>query len=139
MGKARREWQEVDVVLKNFGDRVGTARRAYLNYLEEEAGKGKQPELVGGGLVRSQGGWSVVKSLRKEGKQAQGDERILGSSEFVKTILDEAEEQVRLQIAGGEKRELVERDIKQACAEAGLLAERVSFRQSYEAIAGDQK
>ena len=26
----------------------------------------------------------------------QGDERILGSSEFVKTILDEAEEQVRL-------------------------------------------
>lgn len=120
VGKARREWQKVDVVLRNFGDRVGTARRAYLNYLEEEAGKGKQPELVGGGLVRSQGGWSVVKSLRKKGKQAQGDERILGSSKFVKTILDEAEEQVRLQIAGGEKRELVERDIKQACAEAGL-------------------
>lgn len=45
MGKAGREWQEVDVVLRNFEGRVGTARRAYLNYLEEEAGKGKQPEL----------------------------------------------------------------------------------------------
>uniref|UniRef100_B3EP95 Transposase IS200-like domain-containing protein n=1 Tax=Chlorobium phaeobacteroides (strain BS1) TaxID=331678 RepID=B3EP95_CHLPB len=120
VGKLRREWQDVDAVLKKFGDRAGTARRTYLSYLEEEAGKGRQPGLVGGGLVRSQGGWSVVKSLRKKGKQAQGDERILGSSEFVKTILDEAEEQVRLQVAGGEKRELVERDIEKACAEAGL-------------------
>ena len=96
MGKAGREWQKMDAVLRDYGDRVGKARAGYLNYLEEEAGKGRQPELVGGGLVRSQGGWSVVKSLRKKGKQAQGDERILGSSEFVKTILDEAEEQVRL-------------------------------------------
>ena len=65
-----------------WGQSRNCARRAYLNYLEEEAGKGQQPELVGGGLVRSQGGWSVVKSLWKKRKQAQGDERILGSSGY---------------------------------------------------------
>ena len=34
--------------------------------------------MVGGGLIRSLGGWSVVKSLRKSGIFEKGDERILG-------------------------------------------------------------
>jgi len=28
-------------------------------------GQGKRPELAGGGLIRSSGGWSTIKSLRK--------------------------------------------------------------------------
>jgi len=120
VGKLRREWQDVDAVLKKFGDRVGTARRSYQAYLEEEAGKGRQPGLVGGGLVRSQGGWSAVQSQRKQGKMALGDERILGGTDFVKAVLDEAEEEVRRQVGDGEIIELAQRDIEQSCAEAKL-------------------
>ena len=120
VGKLRREWQDVDAVLKKFGDRAGTARRTYLSYLEEEAGKGRQPGLVGGGLVRSQGGWSAVQSQRKQGKMALGDERILGGTDFVKAVLDEAEEEVRRQVGDGEIIELAQSDIEQSCAEAKL-------------------
>lgn len=47
-----------------------------------------QPE-VGGGLVRSAGGWSEVKKGQHHG---MSDERILGDSEFVNATLSQAEE-----------------------------------------------
>ncbi|HWQ26211.1 MAG TPA: hypothetical protein VN367_05445, partial [Chlorobaculum sp.] len=53
------------------------------------------PELTGGGLIRSTGGWSEVRSLRKRSEKQFSDERILGSGEFVKEILKEAEEGVK--------------------------------------------
>ena len=37
-----------------------------------------RPELVGGGLVRSLGGWTAVKALRGKGDRIKSDERILG-------------------------------------------------------------
>jgi hypothetical protein len=33
-----------------------TARRRYREFVEKEIRKGKRPELVGGGLIRSLGG-----------------------------------------------------------------------------------
>ena len=39
-------------------------------------------------MVRSAGGWSEVLSLRQRGQKQFSDERILGSGEFVKDILD---------------------------------------------------
>ena len=48
---------------------------------------------MGGGLVRSLGGWAEVKKLRLKGQdRIKGDERILGESEFVTTLLSEANE-----------------------------------------------
>jgi hypothetical protein len=44
---------------------------------------GKRPELVGGGLIRSLGGWSAVKALRGMSERIKGDERILGDGSFV--------------------------------------------------------
>ena len=43
-----------------------------------EAGKdlGPRPELVGGGLIRSLGGWSAVLSLRQQGQTEAFVERI---------------------------------------------------------------
>ncbi|MCX5896000.1 MAG: transposase, partial [Proteobacteria bacterium] len=56
--------------------------------------QGKRPELTGGGLVRSLGGWSGVKAIRTTGERIKGDERILGSSEFVEKVLKAAGEQM---------------------------------------------
>jgi hypothetical protein len=43
-------------------------------------------------LVRSAGGWSGVKELRKSGTFLKSDERILGGSDFVETVLADAQE-----------------------------------------------
>ena len=48
---------------------------------------GKKPELTGGGLVRSCGGWSGVQELRRAKEHMKSDERILGDSNFVDSVL----------------------------------------------------
>ncbi|MDZ7582745.1 MAG: hypothetical protein U5R30_19720 [Deltaproteobacteria bacterium] len=51
----------------------------------------RRPELVGGGLIRSLGGWSEVKKMRLKGMdRIKGDERILGDSDFVLSVLSQA-------------------------------------------------
>ncbi|WP_155323922.1 hypothetical protein [Desulfosarcina ovata] len=59
----------------------------------------QRPELVGGGLIRFMGGWSVVKSLRRSGTCEKGDARILGSGDFVSRMIDEAGHHVRRQLS----------------------------------------
>ena len=53
---------------------------------------GKRPELTGGGLLRSFGGWTAINEYRKAGIRLKGDERILGDSEFVETVLKSSKE-----------------------------------------------
>ena len=92
-GKKKRPWQDVDYVLAYFGTTAKSAREAYVNYVKEGIGQGRQDELTGGGLVRSAGGWSEVKELRRKGQDhVMSDERILGDSEFVESVLSQAEE-----------------------------------------------
>jgi putative transposase len=51
--------------------------------------------LTGGGLIRSLGGWAASKKLRLKGHDPlKGDERILGDSDFVTSILAEANEKL---------------------------------------------
>ena len=42
-----------------------------------------RPDLIGGGLVRSAGGWDALKELRKIKAYMKGGERILDDSDFV--------------------------------------------------------
>ena len=65
----------------------------YNRFVEQGITQGKRTELVGGGLIRSLGGWSQVVSLRRKGEKVASDQRILGSSEFVKILLNEGNEQ----------------------------------------------
>ena len=58
-------------------------------------GSGKRPELVGGGLIRSLGGWEAVKALSVgRNERMRSDQRILGDSGFVLEVLKEAEEKL---------------------------------------------
>lgn len=93
MGKKKRNWQNIKYVLSVFGRSKKAARQAYQSYVERGLNQGRRPELVGGGLIRSLGGWREAKSkgFEKE-RHLKGDQRILGESDFVKEILAEAEE-----------------------------------------------
>lgn len=116
LGKQHNDWQAVEPVLALYGDRVSTARRRYREALKKGMDQGRRPELVGGGLVRSTGGWSAVKAMRKDGVALKSDERILGDSEFVGTVLADAREAMQG---------------KYALAAAG-----VGFEQVVQAVAG---
>ena len=95
MGKRQCEWQDTGYVLSCFGKEVSEARRLYYTYVKEGIRQGRRPELVGGGLIRSLGGWKAVKSMGKgERQRIKGDERILGDSDFLLQVLEEADETV---------------------------------------------
>ncbi|MEA1949455.1 MAG: transposase, partial [Thermodesulfobacteriota bacterium] len=93
MGKIEHSWQHTDYVLRLFGKTVRTARRAYSGFVSKGISLGQRPDLVGGGLVRSSGGWSALKAIRSTGLRAVSDERILGSSDFVDSVLKQANEE----------------------------------------------
>jgi putative transposase len=92
MGKSGRPWQDTEYVLKHFGSTVSEARRNLQRHVSNWSAQGRNPELTGGGLIRSAGGWRAVKEAYRDGIRLTGDERILGSSEFVEKTLKHAGE-----------------------------------------------
>ena len=92
IGKKNTDWQDDAYVLKLFSDKIPTARRRYRIFVEKGIQYGKRPELTGGGLIRSIGGWSVIKSFRRANIHFKSDERVLGDSDFVERVLKAAEE-----------------------------------------------
>jgi putative transposase len=99
MGKIKRDWQSSEYVLKIFGTKVSAARRSYRAFVQKGIAAGRRPELMGGGLIRSLGGWQHVKALRKAEIRFKGDERILGDSEFVEQVLSAAEDRLERRYA----------------------------------------
>ncbi len=90
LGRMKKEWQEVNSVLSYFGRKKKRAALEYEEYVGRGANLGKRPELVGGGLIRSLGGWSEVLSMRRRDQQMASDQRILGSGDFVEQVVSEA-------------------------------------------------
>jgi len=123
MNRKRNDWQNRDYVLSYFGAKEGAARQAYRVFVEEQSLIGRQPKLVGGGLVRSAGGWSEVKTLRKRGKQQLGDERILGDGDFVKSMLDEAEEASKELLCGYEMKQKAVDELEKQCQQQAISKE----------------
>ena len=110
------DWQDRDYVLRYFGLKEGAARKAYCLFLEDMSRLGKQPELTGGGLIRSLGGWAEVKASRKRGEQQLGDARILGNGVFVKEMLDQADDNVKCQLSALDKNGRAVAEVKKQCA-----------------------
>jgi REP element-mobilizing transposase RayT len=113
MGKVKVNFQDTDYVLKLFGRTARQARQAYESFVSKGIKQGRRPDLVGGGLLRSVGGWAALKGFRDIGVRIKGDERLLGSSDFVARVLKQADEQLeekyRLQAEGISLQSLVEK------------------------------
>jgi len=122
MGRVKNKFQDRDYVLSWFGGKEGEARKAYRKHIKEGVADGKRPELVGGGLLRSQGGWSQVMSMRRQGNRELYDERILGNGEFVERIIEEADKKIKYQFPKQPDLQEAEEIIKRICKK-----EKISF------------
>jgi len=113
LGKLKKNFLDVEFVLHQFGDKVSEARKNYREFVRKRIELGNRPELVGGGLLRSSGGWGVIKAMGKARIHLKGDERMLGKSDFVKEILAEQKEQFehryRLEAQGYDIERVVEK------------------------------
>jgi REP element-mobilizing transposase RayT len=98
------DWQDTGYVLGYFGSRKNNAIAEYTNFVGQCSLTDRRPDLVGGGLVRSNGGWTNIAELRRDDCRIKGDERILGDSDFVESILEQANERLehkyRLKVSG---------------------------------------
>ncbi len=86
-------WQDVRYILALFSQDGETARAVYREFVAKGIRHGRRPDLVGGGLVRSLGGWEEARRSAREGPM-KGDERILGDTSFVLDLLARAEERM---------------------------------------------
>lgn len=125
IGKDKNDWQEKEYVLLQFSK---TRRRAILGYrkfMEEGKDQGRRPELVGGGLIRSQGSWSRVISMKNGKEKEKHDARILGGGDFVAGILKEANKNLRRQLRLGERKDSIDGMIRKMCSEAGVKEQEI--------------
>lgn len=120
IGKVSYPWQDRGYVLSWFGQRRKQALVAYRRYVAEGVLQGNRPELVGGGLIRSLGGWSGVLGRRRRGDLPLADERILGVDDFVERVLKESEHTVRQSFSPLGVRERVRVLIEKSCTEEGI-------------------
>ncbi|MCD4812981.1 transposase [bacterium] len=115
MGCSKIKWMDTASVLARFGDKIKSARRAYRLFVEDGIDIGSNPELIGGGLIRSKGGWSQVLSARRKSEKEEFDERILGDGDFVNAILRETEEKMRHQLKSRKMGRTLNKIIAEEC------------------------
>ena len=115
IGNSKRQWQDTAYVLSYFGKRKEQARAGYETFVKEGLTQGRRKEFTGGGLIRSLGGWTESRDILKGREHVMSDERILGDSDFVDSIIAQSEEQY-------ERRH----KLKQQGYDLHLIAERVA-------------
>ena len=85
-------WQDTAYILGLFSQKKKAAQRRYREFVFKGISQGRRPELTGGGLIRSLGGWKAAKALKKGMDRLKGDERILGDSDFVLSVIKDCQE-----------------------------------------------
>jgi len=126
MGHKAYDWHDTAFVLNWFGKRRRSARLSYRNFVEKGIAMGRQPSLVGGGLVRSAGGWSEVKALRRIGTKEKGDDRILGSGNFVSHVLSEADLVNKYRLASLDRKKAALEIMAHCCQDSGISLQALS-------------
>lgn len=87
IGQQNLPWQCHDEVLSHFGRKEKPSIAKYEQFILDGFAQGKRPELVGGGLRRSQANRDEI-----EIQPEAYDDRILGGGDFVEQILNQTEE-----------------------------------------------
>lgn len=136
VGKVRYPWQDRQYVLSWFGKEENDAFAAYRRFVQEGTVQGRRPELVGGGLIRSLGGWAEVQAVRSRGDRVSADPRILGTGTFVEQLLNRDEERLRRTHARAQWREQIEELIRKACVSAGVKLGELQLGGRRRAVAG---
>lgn len=118
LGRRENPSQDVEAVLERFSDKKQAAVKGYRDFVAAGFEQGRREELRGGGLIRSMGGISAFLSRTDEEGEAF-DERILGSGEFVESVLRERE--------GGRNRQApgVDEILTQISEESGISREQI--------------
>lgn len=120
IGKETYPWMDAEYILVQFGKTRRKALHAYRAFMHEGVGQGRIKELTGGGLIRSQGGWSQVLSMQRRGQKEDFDERILGGGGFVQTILKESEENQLRQVKARRAGKTIHKIIEEECKRQGI-------------------
>ncbi|MBI1864914.1 MAG: hypothetical protein HYR98_04170 [Nitrospirae bacterium] len=120
IGRTKRPSMDAEYVLARFGATRRKAFHAYRAFMREGAGQGQIKELTGGGLIRSQGGWSQVLAMRRRGRKEDFDERILGGGDFVSKVLKEAEERHLRQFKARRAGKTIQKIIEEECRKGGI-------------------
>jgi len=120
LGRVPQPWLAAAAVLPWFGVTPTQARRAYRRFVAEGVPLGRRPELGGGGLLRSSGGWAVVQAWRRRGEATAADPRILGTGDFVERLVAAAGAPQPPQPDVRHRPQAVARLIRTVCAQAGI-------------------
>lgn len=123
-GKRKSEWQDTGMILGRYGNSPVRARRRYEEFVSEGVKAGRREDLVGGGLLRSAGGYVEYLRRRHGEEEILGDERILGDSEFVSKAMKSVEERESTK-SKARRRWTVDGVIGKAAEEAGIEVEEV--------------
>ncbi len=87
LNKHKQQWHSTNATLKHFGTTARRAKSANIKFMKEYRTCHQYVDFSSGGLIRRHGGWHGVERTRQEHIICIGDERILGSSEFVESAL----------------------------------------------------
>jgi len=117
LGTVPRPWQATEEILGRFARAPRAARRAYREFVAAGLPQGRRPELQGGGLLRSHGGWVAVAALRRGREAYLGDERVLGGSAFVAQLRRRVEHAVR----AAPRRLTLDTLVARVCRQVGVL------------------
>lgn len=126
-GKTRYPWQDRQYVLSWFGERENDALAAYRRFIHDGVARGRRPELVGGGLIRSLGGWAEVRAVRSRDERVATDPRILGAGSFVEQLLSHEEGRLRGTLVSKERSSQIEGFIERKCASVGIDLNELRF------------
>jgi len=123
LGRRPAPWQNCQAVLAWFGRSAPAARRAYRGYVKAGLPQGRRPELVGGGLIRSLGGWAEVRAVRQRKAPVLADTRILGTGAFVEQMLQAGGARLRAQRGWTQRLQAAQTWIGRHCRRAGITPE----------------
>jgi hypothetical protein len=113
--QSRQSWMDIDTVSSG----LEAEEKPFSNIADSfgKASQSRNPALTGGGLVRSQGGWSQVVAMRGRGRREEYDERILGGGDFVHAIVKEAEDRQIRQIKHKRSGKTIQKIFDEECKE----------------------